>query len=193
MALHLATERLILRPVDAGDLDAVHALHTDDEVMRYLSRERARREDVRDTVFPAMLAWERRHPAWGYSAAIDRATGAFLGWVLFRPATDRPPVPGELEIGWRFARSAWGRGHATEAARAVLHHGFTELDVRSVFAMTMAVNTASRRVMERLGMRHVRSFHSHHEDPLPGSEHGEVEYRIERDEHLARLRRPAHP
>jgi RimJ/RimL family protein N-acetyltransferase len=182
VALRLRTDRLVLRPVDAGDLDDVHALHNDEAVMRYLSRERARREDVRDTVLPAMLAWERRHPAWGYSAAIGSATGAFLGWVLFRPATDRPPAPGELEIGWRLARSAWGRGYATEAAAAVLHHGFAELDVRSVFAVTMAVNTPSRRVMERLGMRHVRSFHSHHDDPLPGAEHGEVEYRIDRDE-----------
>ena len=103
VALRLRTDRLVLRPVDAGDLDDVHALHCDDAVMRYLSRARARREDVRDAVLPAMLAWERRHPAWGYSAAVEAATGAFLGWVLFRPATDRPPAPGELEIGWRFA------------------------------------------------------------------------------------------
>ncbi|MBW0089098.1 GNAT family N-acetyltransferase [Pseudonocardia sp. KRD-184] len=177
MALHLRTERLVLRPVDAGDVDALHALHTDDEVMRYLSRERARREDVRDEVLPRMLAWERRDPAWGYSAAVEPATGAFLGWLLLRPAVDREPEPGELEIGWRFARAAWGRGYATEAARAVLHHAVTALGARSVFATTMAANTASRRVMEKIGMRHVRSWHEHHDDPLPGAEQGDVEYR----------------
>lgn len=175
MALHLRTERLVLRPVDAGDVDALHALHTDDEVMRYLSRGRPQREDVRDEELPRMLAWERRDPAWGYSAVLDRATGAFLGWVLLRPATDREP--GELEIGWRFARASWGRGFATEAAQAVLHHAVTALGARSVFATTMAVNTASRRVMEKIGMRHVRSWHEHHDDPLPGAEQGEVEYR----------------
>ena len=177
MALHLSTERLVLRPVDAGDVDALHALHTDDEVMRYLSRGRPQREDVRDGELPRMLAWERRDPAWGYSAVLDRATGAFLGWVLLRPAVDREPEPGELEIGWRFTRASWGRGYATEAAQAVLHHAVTALGARSVLATTMAVNTASRRVMEKIGMRHVRSWHEHHDDPLPGAEQGEVEYR----------------
>jgi RimJ/RimL family protein N-acetyltransferase len=182
VALHLETDRLLLRPVTSGDVDEIHALHTDDAVMRYLSRERARREDVRDGTIPRMLAWERQHPAWGYAAAVERTTGAFLGWLLLRPAMDRDPVPGELEVGWRLHRAAWGRGYATEGARALLRHAFTALDTRSVFATTMAVNTPSRRVMERLGMRHVRTWAEHHDDPLPGSEHGEVEYAITREE-----------
>jgi RimJ/RimL family protein N-acetyltransferase len=95
---------------------------------------------------------------------------------------DREPVPGELEIGWRFHRAAWGRGYATEGAAALLHHAFAALGAETVFATTMAVNTPSRRVMERLGMRYLRTFTEHHDDPLPGTEHGEVEYRITRDE-----------
>jgi RimJ/RimL family protein N-acetyltransferase len=182
----LQTERLLLRPVAPGDVDDIHALHTDDDVMRYLSSERARREDVRDGTIPRMLAWERQDPAWGYSAAVERATGAFLGWFTLRPAMDREPVPGELEIGWRFHRAAWGRGYATEGAAALLHHAFAALGADAVFATTMAVNTPSRRVMERLGMRHVRTYTEHHDHPLPGTEHGEVEYRIERAEYRAR-------
>ncbi len=181
MALHRETDRLVLRPIDAGDVDDVHVLHTDDAVMRYLTRERARREDVRTGTIPRMLAWERQDPAWGYSAAVERATGAFLGWFTLRPAMDREPVAGELEIGWRFHRAAWGRGYATEGAAALLHEALTTLGADAVFATTMAVNTPSRRVMERLGMRHVRTYTEHHDDPLPGSEHGEVEYRITRD------------
>lgn len=74
MALHLTTERLVLRPLDAGDVDALHALHTDDEVMRYLSRERTGREEVRREVLPRMLSWERSDPAWGYSAVSPAPT-----------------------------------------------------------------------------------------------------------------------
>lgn len=65
MAPTLQTERLLLRPVAPDDVDDIHALHTDDEVMRHLSRERTRHEDVRDGTIPRMLAWERQDPAWG--------------------------------------------------------------------------------------------------------------------------------
>lgn len=186
MALRLETARLLLRPIDGGDVDAVHALHTDDDVMRYLSRERARREDVRTGTIPRMRAWAEQDPAWGYAAAVERATGTFLGWFLLRPAVDRPPRLRELEIGWRFHRAAWGHGYATEGAATLLAHAFTARPVDTVFATTMAVNTPSRRVMERLGMHHVRTFHEEHADPLPGTEHGEVEYVITRDEWGAR-------
>ena len=75
-------------------------------------------------------------------------------------------------------RSAWGKGYATEGSRALIRKGFVELRVRRVVAETMAVNAASRRVMEKAGLTHVRTFHQEWPDCIEGEEQGDVEYAL---------------
>jgi RimJ/RimL family protein N-acetyltransferase len=110
-------------------------------------------------------------------AAVERTTGRFLGWFALRPVG--PDRPDEAELGYRLHRVAWGRGYATEGSRALIRKGFTDLRLTRITANTMAVNTASRRVMEKAGLRFVRVYHEEFEDPLPGTEHGEVEYALD--------------
>jgi RimJ/RimL family protein N-acetyltransferase len=129
-----------------------------------------------------MATCSSRPGASGYAAAEERATGAFLGWFLFRPPRTDDPPPGEIELGYRLHRAAWGRGFATEGSRALVDRGFAELGVERVMATTMAVNAGSRRVMEKVGLRYVRTFAGEFDAPLPGSEHGEVEYALTRAE-----------
>jgi RimJ/RimL family protein N-acetyltransferase len=156
----------------------LYELDGDSEVMRYLSRERTPYEVVRDQKLPAILHTYERHPGFGRWAAHDRESGEFLGW--FSLDVDTPDMTCRPELGYRLRRSAWGRGLATEGARALIHHAFRHLGIDAVFAQTMAVNRASRRVMEKCGMRQVRTFHVDFEDPLPGTKHGEVEYEMTR-------------
>ncbi|MDD9369291.1 MAG: GNAT family N-acetyltransferase, partial [Acidimicrobiales bacterium] len=85
-------------------------------------------------------------------------------------------------------RRCWGKGLASEASRALLGHAFDTVGQRRVIAQTMAANTGSRRVMEAIGMRYVRTFFTAWEDPLPGSELGEVEYEMTRTMWTARTR-----
>jgi RimJ/RimL family protein N-acetyltransferase len=98
---------------------------------------------------------------------------------------DWPDAPaGQVAVatlGYRLRRSAWGRGYATEGARTLVRHAFTELGVGRVAATTMAVNTRSRRVLEKAGLRHVRTPYLDWPDPLPGNEHGDVEYELSLD------------
>ena len=166
----LRTARMALRPVTAADAGDLVALDADPEVMRWLTGGRPTPPDVVEReVLPRMLAAADGGPGW--LVAEDRATGAFLGWFELRP------VPGRgLELGYRLRRQAWGRGLATEGARALVRLAFDELGAHRVFAETMAVNTGSRRVLEKAGLRHVRTFPADFRDPIPGSEHGEVEY-----------------
>ena len=107
-------------------------------------------------------------------AVIERETGSLTGWVaLF--------VDGETgELGYRFFRTFWRRGFAIEAARAIISDAFSRPGIVRITAVTMAVNTRSRRVMEKLGMQHSRTYSVDWSDPLPGAEEGEVEYVIER-------------
>jgi RimJ/RimL family protein N-acetyltransferase len=119
----------------------------------------------------------------GRWAAEDLTSGTFIGWLSLRPPDDGSTA--ELDLGYRLHRSTWGYGYATEGARALIHRAFTSLGAHRVFAQTMAVNTRSRRVMEKAGLRHVRNFHLPWDDPVPGTEHGEVEYELLRDDWLS--------
>lgn len=166
------TERLRLRPLRLDDVDLLVDLN-DAEVMRYITGRPSRTAEVVEEV---------RHAVGTRWLAFDRANDAFLGWVGAIPSSE-----GEYDVGWRFHRAAWGQGLATEAAHALIDRVFADGATR-VFAQTMAVNERSRAVMERLGLRFVRAFHMDFDDPLPGTELGEVEYEVERGEWEARRR-----
>lgn len=185
MSEYLRTDRLLLRRFTPDDLDNLVELDGDPEVMRYLSGGRPTpREQLRDEVLPRFLAYYERGDDFGYWAAVDRDTQGFLGWFLFRP--DRgvgPAVTANrdgIELGYRLRRETWGKGYATEGSRALVTKGFKELGVQRVYAETMAVNTGSRRVMEKAGLRYECVFFPDWPDPVPGSEHGEVQYALTR-------------
>ena len=159
----LQTDRLLLRGWEDGDLEPLLALSTDPEVMRYFPRPMTRAEAT------ALL---QRHRAAleaggpGLLAVVRRGDRRFLGFVgLAVPRFEAPFTPC-VEIGWRLARDAWGHGYATEAARAVLRHGFTTLGLDEVVSFTAVGNEPSQAVMRRLGMRR---------DPAEDFEHPSLE------------------
>lgn len=171
----IETRRLTLRPlVVEDDLDLLCALDNDPDVMEFLNGGRpASRDEVESD-------YRRRVARGGYYTAFERRNREFVGWFALHP--DAGDDPGGYVLGYRLRRAAWGRGYATEGSRALLELGFTELGMRRVSAETMAVNARSRRVMEKAGLSHVRTYHLEWEDPLPGTELGEVEYALTRDE-----------
>ncbi len=179
MEIFLETERLILRRftmVDAGELVSLDA---DPAVMRFITGGiPTSREDIENEFLPAFLGYYQRYQGFGFWAAIEKATGEFLGWFHFRPRSDAPP--GEVELGYRLRTSAWGQGYATEGSRALIRKGFTEYGVERVTAETMAVNQASRRVMEKAGLHLVRAFHQPWPFPIDGDEFGDVEYALDK-------------
>ncbi|MFG2910546.1 GNAT family N-acetyltransferase [Kitasatospora sp. NPDC048286] len=184
-AVFLATERLVLRRFTTADVDRLVELDGDPEVMRFLTGGKpSAREWLEGKVLPLFLEHYRRYGDLGWWAAEDRTDGAFLGWFEFRPT--REGERGEVELGYRLRRAAWGRGYATEGARALVRRGFAELGVERVVAYTMTVNAGSRRVMEKSGLSFVRTFHEDYPEMIPGSEHGEVEYAVTAEEWRAR-------
>lgn len=181
MRVFLETERLILREFTADDVDHLVELDSDPDVMLYITGgEPTSRTEIEQEVIPAFLAYYERTPGFGFWAANERATGDFLGWFHFRPGAGHPAD--EPELGYRLRRSAWGKGYAAEGSRALIDKGFTDQAVRRVLAETMVVHTASRRVMDKAGMRQLRTFHQDWPYPIPGDEHGDVEYGIDRAE-----------
>jgi RimJ/RimL family protein N-acetyltransferase len=155
MNVHLETDRLILRRFTPDDADNLLELDGDPEVRRYLLMpEPPTRADAARTL-ARFLAWYERPGGFGYWAAVEKATGAFLGWFQFHPSRDNPH---EVSLGYRLKRSAWGRGYATEGARALIRKGFEEQEVQRVVAAALAANAASRRVMEKAGLTLVKTF-----------------------------------
>jgi RimJ/RimL family protein N-acetyltransferase len=179
--VYLETDRLILRRFTGGDVDNLVELDSDPEVTRYLTRAMPVREEVATRTIPWMLAYYDEHPGYGTWAAIEKASHQFIGWFHLRPAHDDGRED-EPELGYRLRRSSWGNGFATEASRALIGKAFSELGARRVFALTMAVNAGSRRVMEKAGMRHIRTFTTTWPEKLDGDEEGDVEYAITRQE-----------
>lgn len=147
----LETERLILRTWRDDDLPAFAALNADPAVMEHFPAplDRAQSDRLAGDIRRRMAA-----QGWGFFALEARAEPGFLGFVgLNRPGFDAPFQPA-VEITWRLARPAWGRGYATEAARACLEFGFRHLDLPEIVAFTVPANARSRALMHRLGMRH---------------------------------------
>ena len=180
--IYLETERLVLRRFTRDDLADLIALDADPAVMRYISGGAEMPPDEQpENVLPYWLAYYERGDAWGFWAAIERSSGAFIGWFHLRPMPGEDPDD-EPELGYRLVRSAWGRGLATEGSRALVDKAFTELGARRVHASTMAVNIGSRRVMEKAGLRFVRTFVADWPVRIPGDEEGDVEYAIDRDQ-----------
>jgi RimJ/RimL family protein N-acetyltransferase len=157
MHVFLETERLVLRWLTTADADNLLELDSDPAVIRFLSGGTPTPRDVIEhEILPRFLRDSERYDGFGVWAAIEQSTGDFLGWFSLRPHDGGNP--GEVTLGYRLRQTAWGKGYATEGARALIRKGFTELGVRRVIATTYQDNLASRRVMEMAGMTLVRSY-----------------------------------
>jgi RimJ/RimL family protein N-acetyltransferase len=167
---------LAIRRFTAADAGNLARLNSDPEVMRYIPGRPPGWEEIRDEIIPFHLAAYDRHPGFGTWAADDVGTGRFIGWFHFRPRRS----DGAIDLGYRLRRYAWGSGYATEGSRALIDKGFTEHDIDRVVAETMAVNLASRRVLEKCGLTHIRTYFDGEPHAIKGADQGFVEYRLTR-------------
>ena len=157
MHIHLQTAHLTIRRFTAADEDNLVDLNSDPEVMRYLTGGLPvpGRDEIRDD---------------------DVATGQFLGWFHLRPRR----ADGAIDLGYRLRRAVWGLGYATDGSRALIDKGFIEHDIDRIVAETMTVNLASRRVLEKSGLRYLRTYFPGEPDHIEGADQGDVEYQLTR-------------
>lgn len=144
------TERLRLRQWRDADRAPFAALNADPRVMRFFPAPLTREES--DAMIDGCADGIAQR-GWGFWAAEERASGALAGFVgLNVPRPDLPFSPC-VEIGWRLAHDFWGRGYASEAARASLRIGFERLALPEIVSFTAVPNLPSEAVMQRLGMK----------------------------------------
>jgi RimJ/RimL family protein N-acetyltransferase len=147
--IEFSTERLRLRQWAPQDREPFAAMNADPEVMKYFASVGTREGSLR-----SIDAWqsELEERGWSNWAVEHVESHAFIGFVgLSVPRRALPFMPC-VEVGWRLARSCWGKGFATEAARGALRVAFERLDLAEVVSFTSLVNRPSRAVMERIGM-----------------------------------------
>jgi RimJ/RimL family protein N-acetyltransferase len=147
----LRTERLLLRPWRAEDFPAYAALNADAEVRRWFPGTLTRAES------DAQAERLQRHideHGFGFWAVEAPGVAPFIGFTGLQHVNFDAPFTPAVETGWRLARAYWGRGYATEAARASVAYAFDELRLREIVAFAVPGNIASRRVMDHIGMHH---------------------------------------
>src|SRR2546425_2880982 len=143
----IETERLLLRELHPDDLDDLAALFADPDVVRYVGDgQPAGRDEAERALHSTMRRWEEH--GFGRWAALDRKTGKFIGMGGFRSLFGTP------EVVYHLAKENWGKGYATELARAALRFGFEERGFDRIVAIAKPQNTASIHVMEKLGMQY---------------------------------------
>ncbi len=145
----LRTDRLVLRAWRPQDRAPFAAMNADPQVMELFV---AAMTGAQSNALLERIEAHFAEHGFGLWAVEERATGRFLGFTgLARLTFDAPFTPA-VEVGWRLTRAAWGKGHATEAAKEAIRYGFEQVGLSEVVSMTAASNLRSRAVMVRLGM-----------------------------------------
>lgn len=152
----LSTDRLILRTWNVSDIPLMTAISSDPLVMEHFpsTQDLATTQRLIDHI-------NQQYEKFGYAvyAVETKDTHEFIGFVgLSHPPFEIPNFQPKglpiVEIGWRLSSQHWGRGYATEAAKAVLHYAFTKLNLGEIISFTVVANVNSRRVMEKIGLHH---------------------------------------
>jgi len=163
----LDSKRLTYTLMGPQDAELLFELDQDPEVMRYINGGKVSSwEDIEKIYLPRLNSYTNPDTGWGMWKAEVKSSKEFIGWILVRPMgffSDEPKFD-DIELGWRFKRSAWGKGYATEAAmsvkQALIGHG----GVTAISAIALPDNHASINIMIKLGMSLVKQTVYH--DPL---------------------------
>ncbi len=148
----LTTERLVLRPFVAADLDELAVIHAEESFWWYPRRAAMSAEETRGFLTTVMQRYE--DDGFGIEALTDRASGRMIGWAGLAVPHFLPEILPAVEVGWRLSGPSRGQGFATEAGRAALEYGFTDGGLECIVSLYEPENAASGRVMQRLGFTH---------------------------------------
>lgn len=150
----LKTQRLILRPWCEQDLEPFAKLNADPKVMEYFPTTLSKAESDQ---LAKRIKTKMDEKVWGMWAVSVPGVAEFIGFIglnIEDQVSFPAPFTPAVEVGWRIAFEYWGKGYATEGAKAALAYGFETLNLDEIVSFTAVQNMRSRRVMERIGMHH---------------------------------------
>lgn len=154
----IETKRLILRQWQTQDFPLFAKMNGSAIVMKYFENtlSQAKSDELANRLKDLIA-----QRGWGLWALEEKVTGHFVGFVGLNEAPDTLPCSPAVEIGWRLSNEFWGKGYATEAAKASLSYAFNSLKLEKVVSFTAIINAPSIRVMERIGMQNTKQNFPH--------------------------------
>lgn len=156
--VELKTERLLLRQWKKEDFQLFAKMNADPVVMEYYP---STLDDEQSNVMANKIKSLISEKSWGFWAVELLDEERFIGFTGLHEPTYELPVTPCVEIGWRLDKESWGKGYATEAARASLKFAFDELELNEVYSFASVINKKSWKVMQRLGMKNTNSNFDH--------------------------------
>jgi len=163
--------RLSYELITRDDAGLLYELDNDPEVMRYITGGKvSTMDDIQNIYLPRMESYVNEAKGWGLWKVTVKESNDFIGWVLVRPMeffSDSPEYD-NIELGWRFMQKAWGKGFATEAARAVKEALIQDSNPSYLTAIAEDENLGSINIMKKLGMEYIKTYL--HKDPLGDAE-----------------------
>ncbi|OEC98103.1 MULTISPECIES: GNAT family N-acetyltransferase [unclassified Rhizobium] len=146
----LETSRLLLRPCLEEDRELFYELSSDPAVLEFFPFARSR-EDA-DTIF-SMIRKVTPEPGFKLLTMVLKGDGTAVGFCSLARVQLEPHLPRDVvEIGWRISARHWGKGYATEAGMALVHHAFTALNLEEILSVAVHGNTRALAVMRKIGM-----------------------------------------
>lgn len=159
--MNLETERLNLEPFQASHFDGLRAMESDPEIMRYISNGVVKTpEETWESIHRVTQRWEKYGFSWW--AIREKTSGQIVGAACLQHLANIDGAP--LEIGWRLIADFHGKGFATEAAKAIIEFAVEHIGATYLVAVAIPENTASQRVMQRLGMSY-KGIEQHYDVP----------------------------
>jgi ribosomal-protein-alanine N-acetyltransferase len=156
--VYIETERLILREFALTDNIGMFELDSDVEVLKYLHQKPFTSIDQACEVINSILQ-QYKDNGIGRWAVIEKASNQFAGWSGLKLITEN--INNHInyyDVGYRLLKKFWGRGYATESAKAALDYGFDVLSADTIYGMCHIDNQGSKKVLEKLGLHHVKTF-----------------------------------
>ncbi len=179
----LETERLIIRPFNPNDAHRLHRIVSQKEVMKYLPEDVMSLEEVKKLIAWLIDCYEKNRPDHIIkftTAVVWKQSELVIGWCGLGPLEFNPA---ETEIYFGLSKEYWARGLATEAAKAMLHHGFTTIRLDKIVAVVHPQNVASQKVLEKAGLRYLVKY-----ETLPARHSyydGYLYYSLPKDDYLS--------
>ncbi|MDR2236406.1 MAG: GNAT family N-acetyltransferase [Chryseobacterium sp.] len=156
--MKIETQRLILRPLEDSDAERMFLLDSNPEVMKYIGMPTLTELDETREVI-AFIRKQYTDNGVGRLAVVEKETGLLIGWSGLKLLTQ--PINGYsniLDLGYRFIPESWGKGYASEAAKASLDMGFNEMNASTIYAHAHSENESSNHILRKLGFKKTGEF-----------------------------------
>jgi len=156
--VQLETNRLIMRPFEERDAEGLFLLDSNPEVMKYVGGVVSTKIEQSQQMIE-FIQKQYKENGVGRLAVIEKSTNTLIGWSGLKYLTSEiNGMKNVYELGYRFLPEYWGKGYATETARAALNYAFNEIKTDVVYAMAVTENTGSNRVLQKLGFEELGTF-----------------------------------